>query len=51
MRRRIAVTSRRSGLAPHRISSRLSYAYQKFNGNIGMVWIDDRPDGAGDEQT
>jgi iron complex outermembrane receptor protein len=42
---RAYMTARRNGLAPHRISSRLSYAYQKFNGNIGMVWIDDRPDG------
>jgi hypothetical protein len=42
---RAYMTARRNGLAPRRISSRLSYAYQKFNGNIGMVWIDDRPDG------
>ena len=39
------MTARRNGLAPHRISSRLSYTYQKFSGNVGMVWIDDRPDG------
>jgi len=37
---------RRNGLAPHRISSRLSYVYRKFSGNVGLVWIDDRPDGA-----
>jgi hypothetical protein len=42
---RAYMSGRRNGLAPHRISSRLSYAYQKFSGNIGMVWIDDRPDG------
>jgi outer membrane receptor protein involved in Fe transport len=38
--------ARRSGLAPHRITSRLGYAYRRFNGNIGMVWLDDRPDGS-----
>ncbi len=37
--------SRRNGLAPHRITSRLGYAYRRFNGSLGMVWIDDRPDG------
>ena len=42
---RAYMSARRNGLAPHRVSSRLSYAYQKFNGNVGMVWIDDRPDG------
>lgn len=38
-------SARRSGLAPHRLTSRLGYAYRKFNGSLGMVWIDDRPDG------
>jgi outer membrane receptor protein involved in Fe transport len=38
-------SARRNGLAPHRITSRLGYAYRRFNGSIGMVWIDDRPDG------
>jgi len=38
-------SARRNGLAPHRITSRLGYAYRKFNGQIGMVWIDDIPDG------
>jgi iron complex outermembrane recepter protein len=38
-------SARRNGLAPHRLTSRLGYAYRKFNGSIGMVWIDDRPDG------
>ena len=33
------------GLAPHRITSRLGYAYLRFNGSLGMVWLDDRPDG------
>jgi TonB-dependent receptor len=37
--------ARRNGLAPHRISSRLGYAYRRFNGSLGMIWIDDRPDG------
>jgi len=37
--------SRRNGMAPHRITSRLGYAYRRFNGSLGMVWIDDRPDG------
>jgi TonB-dependent receptor len=38
-------SARRNGLAPHRITSRLGYAYHRFNGSLGMVWIDDRPDG------
>ena len=38
-------SARRSGLAPHRLTSRLGYAYRRFNGSLGMVWIDDRPDG------
>lgn len=36
---------RRNNLAPHRLTSRLGYAYRRFNGSMGMVWIDDRPDG------
>ena len=40
------LTVRRNGLAPHRISSRLSYSYRKFSSNVGMVWIAARPDGA-----
>lgn len=35
---------RRAGLAPHRVSSRLGYAYKKFNGSVGMVWRPDTPD-------
>jgi hypothetical protein len=35
---------RRSGLAPHRVSSRLGYAYKRFNGTFGMIWIDDKPE-------
>jgi outer membrane receptor protein involved in Fe transport len=38
-------SARRNGLAPHRITSRLGYAYRRFNGSVGMVWMDDRPDG------
>ncbi len=38
-------SARRNGLAPHRLTSRLGYAYRRFNGSLGMVWIDDRPDG------
>jgi outer membrane receptor protein involved in Fe transport len=37
--------ARRNGLAPHRLTSRLGYNYRRFNGSLGMVWIDDRPDG------
>ncbi len=35
---------RRSGLAPHRISSRLGYAYKRFNGTFGMIWADAKPE-------
>ena len=38
-------SARRNNLAPHRLSSRLGYAYRKFNGSIGMVWRDNSPDG------
>jgi iron complex outermembrane recepter protein len=38
-------SARRNGLAPHRLSSRLGYAFRRFNGSLGMVWSDDRPDG------
>ncbi len=34
---------RRNNLAPHRATARLSYAYQRFNGSVGAVWVDDRP--------
>ena len=35
---------RRQNLAPHRVSSRLGYAYKKFNGSVGMVYRPDTPD-------
>ncbi len=38
-------SARRNNLAPHRLTSRLGYAYRRFNGSIGMVWRDDSPDG------
>ena len=37
-------SERRSGLAPHRIASRLGYAYKRFNGTLGMIWVDDKPE-------
>ncbi|HEY0966056.1 MAG TPA: TonB-dependent receptor [Opitutaceae bacterium] len=36
---------RRNNLAQHRLTSRLGYAYARFNGSIGMVWRGDSPDG------
>ena len=36
---------RRNNLSPHRLTSRLGYAYRRFNGSVGMVWRDDSPDG------
>ena len=41
---RAYASSRRGGLAPHRLTSRLGYAYHRFNGQLGMVWIDRRPE-------
>ena len=38
-------SQRRNNLAPHRLTSRLGYAFRRFNGTIGMVWRDDSPDG------
>jgi iron complex outermembrane receptor protein len=35
---------RRANLAPYRVSSRLGYAFRKFNGSVGMVWRPDTPD-------
>jgi hypothetical protein len=35
---------RRANLAPYRISSRLGYAYRRFNGSVGMVHRPDTPD-------
>ncbi len=42
---RTTASQRRSGMAPHRVSGRLGYAYKRFNGSIGGVFIDERPDG------
>jgi len=36
---------RRNNLAQHRLTSRLGYAYGRFNGSLGMVWRGDSPDG------
>ncbi|MGH7944933.1 MAG: TonB-dependent receptor domain-containing protein, partial [Opitutaceae bacterium] len=38
-------SQRRNSLSPHRVTSRLGYAYRRFNGAIGMVWRDDSPGG------
>ncbi len=38
-------SQRRNKLAPHRVTTRLGYAYRRFNGSLGMVWIDESPDG------
>jgi hypothetical protein len=38
-------SARRSGLTPHKLSARLGYTYRRFSGNLGMIWLDDRPDG------
>ena len=42
---RTYASQRRNGLAPHRVSGRLGYAYRRFNGSLGAVWIGERPDG------
>lgn len=39
-------SQRRNNLAPHRLSSRLGYAYRRFNGSVGMVWRDASPNGS-----
>lgn len=39
---RAYVNVRRAGIAPHRATGRLGYAYKRFNGSLGVVWIDDR---------
>jgi iron complex outermembrane receptor protein len=41
---RAYANNRRAGLAPHRLTSRLGYAYKKFNGSLGMVYRPDTPD-------
>lgn len=38
-------SQRRNNLSPHRVTTRLGYAYRRFNGSLGMVWRDDSPDG------
>lgn len=35
---------RRPGTAPHRISSRLGYAFRRFNANFAMIWADRKPE-------
>ena len=42
---RTTASQRRNGLAPHRVSGRLGYAYKKFNGSIGGVYTEERADG------
>lgn len=37
-------SQRREKLAPHRFTTRLGYAYRRFNGAIGMVYRDASPD-------
>jgi iron complex outermembrane receptor protein len=37
-------SQRRARLAPHLITSRLGYAYRRFNGSLGMKWRPDTPD-------
>jgi iron complex outermembrane recepter protein len=36
--------ARRSNLAPHRVSTRLGYAYRRFNGTFGMIWSAAKPE-------
>ncbi len=42
---RTYASQRRNGMAPHRVSGRLGYAYKRFNGSIGGVYTEERPDG------
>ena len=42
---RTYASQRRNGMAPHRLSGRLGYAYKKFNGSLGGVFTDERADG------
>jgi len=35
---------RRQNLAPYRVSSRLGYAYGRFNAAFGMIWSADKPE-------
>ena len=34
---------RRVGTAPHRATGRLGYNYRRFNGSLGIIWVDDKP--------
>ena len=43
---RTTASQRRNGLAPHRVSGRLGYAYKRFNGSLGGVFTAERADGA-----
>ncbi len=36
--------ARRPGIAPHRVTARLGYAYGRFNGTLGMIWAADKPE-------
>ena len=40
---RVYASVRRSGMAPHRVTSRLGYAYGRFNGSFGLIWVDNKP--------
>ncbi|PAW66403.1 MAG: hypothetical protein B9S34_08230 [Opitutia bacterium Tous-C1TDCM] len=42
---RTYASQRRNGMAPHRVSARLGYAYRRFNGSLGGVFTAERPDG------
>jgi TonB-dependent receptor len=37
-------SQRRTGVSPHRVSGRLGYAYRRFNGSMGVIWADDKPE-------
>ncbi len=37
---------RRLNVAPHRVTGRVGYAYRRFNGSVGVIWIDDKPNDA-----
>jgi TonB-dependent receptor len=42
---RVYASQRRSNLAPHILTTRLGYAYRRFNGFVGMKYRDASPDG------
>ncbi len=37
-------SERRQNVAPHRLSGRLGYSLRRFNGSIGVIWADDKPE-------